>query len=72
MSEQYRSHFDPDKPDTAGDKLIHGQWDKHSEDIYQILAVLTVVTENTLSPSQHSHKQYTKKGHYQALQGRKV
>ena len=56
MSEQYRSHFD--KPDTSGDKLIRGQWDKHSEDIYQILAVLAVVTEKTLSPSQHSHKQY--------------
>ena len=47
MSEQYRSHFD--KPDTLGDKLIRGQWDKHSEDIYQILAVLAVVTEKTFT-----------------------
>ena len=74
--EQHRSHFDPDKPDTSGDKLICGEWDKHSEDkIPNHGRARCRDTGKTLPQSQSFHKQYTfalKKGHYQALQGRKV
>ena len=43
--------FDPDKPDTWDGKLIHDCWKKHSrKDGYQAMAVLTVVTYETLPP----------------------
>ena len=43
--------FDPDKPDTWDSKLIHDRWNEHSrKGGYQAMAVLTVVTKETLPP----------------------
>ena len=48
-----RQHFDPD------DKLIEKQWYEHSEDGYEAMVVLTVMTYETLPLSQDSLEQYT-------------
>ena len=57
--EQSGRCFDPDKPCTWDKELIKKQWYKHSEDGYQAMAVLTVVTKETLPPSQDSRQNYT-------------
>ena len=56
-----KSRFDPDKPRTWDTELIEKEWRRHSNDGYQAMVVLTVVTKDTLPPdqSQQSRKQYT-------------
>ena len=43
-------HFDPDNLDTWNIQLIHKRWDARRKEGYQAMAVLTVVTKDTLPP----------------------
>ena len=43
-------HFDPDNSDTWNIQLIHQRWDARRKKGYQAMAVLTVVTKESLPP----------------------